>query len=843
MIKRIVYSALLFVSANCFSQTDTTAAVDNQSDTTSTEFKVPIFSTSGADAESDMDQQDVSSLLQSSRDVFTQFASFQFGVARYRMRGYSAENQNVMINGINVNNLELGFSSWSNWGGLNDVTRYTETRFGNGANRYSYSGPGGYTNIDSKASSFKKGTRISYASANRIFRNRFMLTHSTGMMYNGWAFTFSASNRSGNQVYVPGTYFNASSFYISADKRIDDKNLLSFTGFMAPAEQGRSSAETLEAYQLAKDHYYNSLWGFQNKKVRNSSVSTSKRPMLMLSHVFKVNTSSHLTSSVFYNFGTSGLTSLNWYNASNPRPDYYRYLPSYYYDKGDQASGDYLSNKWATDPNWRQINWDRLIQLNQNNLYVLPSQLGQGVNTTDTRARYIIENKVEDLKNAGINTVYNSRIDKVFLSIGFNANMYRNRKYKVMEDLLGATYWLDYDQFAQNLGVDPQIQQNDISKPDRKVFKGDRFGYDYSINVDRVELWSQAEYTFEKVDVYGGFSVSDCKVWREGFIANGKFPLTSKGSSKKLDFVNYGVKTGFTYKITGRHFITSNFNYMTRTPEANNMFFSPRVRNDVVSGITPEKITSFDANYEAKFPDFKLRVTYYCTQINDQLWLRTYWNDTYNNNVNLIMQNVDETHQGIELGVQKTLFTSHVLQGALGYGQFIYTNRPTLSAWQDNNSKSLFTNRKTYLQNYRLGGSPQLVAGLGYRFNAKKQWSAGISFNYFDEIYVEPNPDRRTSEAIAKYLSNESAQYNEIIAQEKLPSYFVVNINGNKSLRIMKKYFLNVSLSVNNLLNNKNSLSYGYEQLRWDYANIKKFDNKYYYMQGATYMATVNFNF
>ena len=89
-----------------------------------------------------------------------QFASFQFGALRYRMRGYAPENQLIMINGINAGNLETGVSSWGSWGGLNDVTRYSEIRFGNTSNRYSFSGAGGYTNIDSKASSFKKGTIV-----------------------------------------------------------------------------------------------------------------------------------------------------------------------------------------------------------------------------------------------------------------------------------------------------------------------------------------------------------------------------------------------------------------------------------------------------------------------------------------------------------------------------------------------------------------------------------------------------------------------------------------------------------------------------------------------------------
>ncbi len=826
-----------------FAQSDSTHVLDSHSDSLSSKFNIPIFSTTGADVDSDIDQQDVSSLLQSSRDVFTQFSSFQFSASRYRVRGYAQENQMILINGIKVDNPETGYASWSSWGGLNDVTRYTENRFGVVNNRYGFSGPGGYTNIDSKASSFKKGTRFSYGNSNRAFRNRFMLTHSTGMLKNGWALTFSASNRSGNEVYIPGTYFNASAYYISIDKKFNDKNLLSFTGFVAPIEQGRQSAQVLETFELSNTHYYNSQWGYQNGKVRNATISRAQKPMLMLTHNYKITTNSQVNTTISYNYGTAGQTGLNWNGATNPRPDYYRYLPSYYYDRGNISTGDYFKNRWVTDVNANQINWDRMIRINQANLYVLPSQLGQVISTTETRARYILENKVEDLKNIGFNSVYNGRIDKLFLSIGVNANSYRNRKYKIMEDLLGATFWLDYDQFAQNLGVNPSIQQNNIATPDRKVYVGDKFGYDYAINYNRAELWSQAEYTFEKIDVYAAANIQNSKIWREGFIANGKFPETSKGLSQKLNFLNYGLKGGLVYKITGRHFISANSSYMTRTPEVNNLFIAPRVRNDIVTNVGNERVTSLDANYQAKFPEFKLRFTYYYTQINNQAWIKTFWHDEYNNNVNLIMKGVNQSHQGVEFSFEKILYTSHVIQAAFGYGQFNYTNRPVLEAWQDNNALSLYTNRTVYLKNYKVGGTPQLVSGLGYKYNGKKFWFAGIYFNYVDRIYVDVNPDRRTQEAIAKYLSNETTQYHEIIDQTRLPGYYTVNINGGKSFRVLKKYFLNINLSANNIFNNKNNLVSGFEQLRWDFGNISKFDNKYYYMPGTTYMILLNFNF
>jgi len=310
MTKKVIAFCILCLSGATFAQEDSISIKDENRDTLSTKFNIPLFSTSGGEVDNDLEQQDASSLLMSSRDVFTQFASFQFGAGRYRLRGYMAENQLVMINGVNVNNLETGFSAWSNWGGLNDVTRYVENRVGLVANRLGFSGAGGYTNIDSKASSFKKGTRVSYANANRIFAQRVMVTHSTGMSQNGWALTLSASSRYGDQVYVPGTYFNANAFYLSIDKRINDKHLLSFTAFDAPIEQGRASAALKETYELAGTNYYNSLWGYQNGKVRNSQVSKVNRPMLMLSHIYKMNTGEQLTTSFFYNFGRSSLSSL-----------------------------------------------------------------------------------------------------------------------------------------------------------------------------------------------------------------------------------------------------------------------------------------------------------------------------------------------------------------------------------------------------------------------------------------------------------------------------------------------------------------------------------------------------
>jgi hypothetical protein len=804
-------------------------------------FSIPVFA--GYATESDMEQQDVSTLLQSSPDVFVQFAGFQFGMGGYRQRGYGARNQLVMLNGINMASPETGFSAWSSWSGLNDVTRYPELRFGNTASAYGFSGPGGYVNMDTKASSLPKGSRLSYIGANRLFRHRGMLTHATGLMQNGWALAVSASTRHGNEVYVPGTFFHSQSFFISADKQLAKKHLLSLSALFTPVEQGRAAAEPLEAYRLSGNNYYNALWGYQNGRVRNTTVSRVTQPVILLTHSYKPDEKSGWDNSVMCTFGKSGLTGLNWNGAPNPRPDYYYYLPSYYYEKGDAAKGDQLTQQWRSDVTLRQVNWDQLIALNQANLYTPPSQLGQAVNTTETRAKYILEERVENKHHLGLNSVYTKRTGNLLINTGANLHVYNNRKYKELKDLLGASYWLDYDQFAQDLGVDPMIQQNDLENPDKKITEGQRIGYDYTLFIRQAEAWMQAEYNFKKLEAYGALSFSGRRVWKESEVANGKFPTSSKGKSKALYFFNHGIKAGATWKLSGRQFISVNGSYQTRAPETNKLFISPTTRNDLVQGITSEYLLSGDINYILQYSALKIRGTYYYTQINNQVWQQSYWSDVYNTFINYLMTDVNENHQGLELGLEKTLFGSHVLQGAFGFGRYVYTNRPNAQAWQDNNNAELFTNRTVYLKNYRVGGSPQVVTGIGYRYNGQRRWFATVNLNYLDGIYIEPNPDRRTAEALVNYTNEEQPAINRIIGQERLAGYYLLNVSGGKSFRIRYRYYVKLNLSVNNLTNNRNSLAGGYEQLRWDASHIDRFANKYVFMTGRTYLAMISLNF
>ena len=116
----------------------------------------------------------ITGLLQATRDVYLRTAAFEFSSSFFRIKGLDSGNGKVLINGIEMNKLYDGRAQWSNWGGLNDVLRNQEFSNGLAVSNYTFGGILGSTNIDTRASEQRAGTRISYSSSNRSYVHRVM---------------------------------------------------------------------------------------------------------------------------------------------------------------------------------------------------------------------------------------------------------------------------------------------------------------------------------------------------------------------------------------------------------------------------------------------------------------------------------------------------------------------------------------------------------------------------------------------------------------------------------------------------------------------------------------------
>lgn len=839
-LRSLVFVIAALSATTLNAQTDTTSTLETDSTILVPQQRMPIFTVTADDLDAELESQDISGLLQSSRDVFTATAGFNFGSARFRIRGYDSDYTNVSINGVIVNDFESGFATWSRWGGLNDITRFMTVRTGVQASEFNFGGLGGYSNINARATNFNKGTKVSYSLANRAYRNRVMLTHSTGLMKNNWAFTISGSRRWAEEGYVEGTFFDAYAYFVSAEKKINNRHSIGFVGFGAPIQQGRQGLAIQEAYDLSGTNFYNPFWGYQNGEKRNARVSTNHKPMFMATHYFTPDNKTSWQTSLYYSFGRGGITGINWYDAKDPRPDYYRYLPSFYQNDPDQFAN--FTNLWQTNENHRQINWDQLYFANRKNLFTVENANGiEGNTITGNRSKYIVEELRSDLQLFGINSVYRKTLsDKATLTAGGSMHMNSTSNYRLMNDLLGGDFWVDVDQFALRDFNDVDLAQNDLDNPNAIIKVGDKFGYDYKLNINYYNVFGQYQYNVKNWELYVGADLSHTAFWRNSSKKNGRFPEDSFGKSGTQNFTNYGLKGGATYKLTGRHFISTNLAHLTKAPTARFAYLSPRTRHEAVPGLTNEKILHADLNYLIRYPKLKVRATLFYTEINDQLWSRSFYHDELRTFVNYTMTGLDQLHMGTEIGIEANITQTLVLNAVYAGGQYTYNSRPNAKITRDNADQVLADDRTVYLKNYKIGGMPQTAASIGLRYNHPKFWFAGMSANYFGHIYLDPNPDRRTVEATGNYVTDDP-QWDQLLEQTRLDDNFTIDAYIGKSWRIKQKYFINLNLSMNNVLNNQDFAIGGFEQLRYDRTDIDKFPPRLSYLFGRTFFAQLSF--
>lgn len=802
---------------------------------------------SSVDSDDDSKAQNVSGLLSSSNDVFVSAASYSFSSAYFRMRGYDADLSSTYIANSPISDAETGRTLWALWGGLNDATRNKVNINGIAPAPFSFGNLGGATNIITRASQQRQQTKITYSMTNRTYTNRLMITHSTGMMDNNWAVTLSASSRWGNGGYVKGTYYTGYAWFLGLEKKINEKHSLALTALSSPVKRGMQGGSTQEAYDLTGSNYYNPNWGYQNGEIRNARVRTMDQPIILLNHYWKLNNSTQITNSASYLFGKTSTSSLNWYKAADPRPDYYRNMPSYFYDSlysMQQPDGtifyaqvdEMVANAWRNDANVSQINWDNLYQ--QNHL----------ANLDGEQAHYIIEDRHNDQAQLNLNTVINHELsDQIKLNGGLDYNSYTVHYYKILQDLMGGDYWKDIDQFSErDFQGNTDIMQNDLDNPNRIIKEGDQFGYDYYMHQNSGNLWGVAEFSTSKFDYYGGVQLSYTSFWREGMMRNGRYPEDSYGNSEKHNFFDYALKAGGTYKITGRHFLEGNIAYMTRAPYMRNAFLSSRVRHAVIPNLTNETIYSGELSYHLRAPMVKARITAYYTSFADQSEVTSFYDDDFKTFVNFAMYDIDKVHQGVEAGAEVKLNSKFSAIIAANLGNYMFTNRPTTTIVTENRTRP-DTSNIVYSKNFYVSGTPQTAGSFGLKYAGPRYLFIEASVNYFDDIYLDFNPDMRTpidSKVILENDINPSGDLiRELTRQQKMDPGFSLNASIGKSIRIEGKYFLNINFSVTNLLDNQELVTNGYEQSRYSIAKANIFVPKVYYAYGRTYFLNLGFRF
>ena len=524
--------------------------------------------------------QSMASASSASQDVFNATISYAWSNARYRGRGYEQIYEQNYIEGISFNSAERGQFNFSAMGGLNDATRYREVVEGMEASNFTFGSWGKSTNYMQSATNYAQGWKVSLAGTNRNYKGAARATYSTGLMENGWAFTAQLAWRYTPYIDIKGQIgegisYSSVGYFFTAEKQWGKDKRLSLITFGAPTRRGQSSALTQETYDLTNQYNktswghnnYNPYWGYQDGKVRNSRIVHSYDPTVIASFDWQINEENFLKAGIGYHYSMYSNSAITFYNAPDPRPDYYRNLPSFLWDGQIDQNGNFilkdmngkpmgeldeygnlkypldyngqgvghsidmdtytqLTDLWTSrDDNATQINWDALYAANNAN----------NVNAPDGSARYIVERRHNDIQEGMININYrNTAVDNLTITAGLEAKGSQGIHYKTVDDLLGGKQWVDVDPFAErdikelatNIGLTQadiaNVKQNDLRNPNAAVKDHGRFGYDYRINMINAKLWAQNEWKWNEVDFYYGLQLTYSSIQRTTDMLNGR---------------------------------------------------------------------------------------------------------------------------------------------------------------------------------------------------------------------------------------------------------------------------------------------------------------------------------
>ncbi len=809
--------------------------------------------------------QSIGTIQGATDNIYYQATNYDFSVMRFRYRGYDSNWNAGYINGFNFNDGMRGRFNFSGLGGMtSSAFRNRSVDVGLDASNYGFGNIGGSSNFTTYASEYAPGFRGNFSYTNSNYMLRLMMQYSTGLNKHGWAFSASIIGRYAPEGVIKGTFYNSLGYSLSLQKVFNDKHSINLTTWGAPTQRATNTAATQEAYDLAGTNLYNPSWGYLDGKKKSSKIVESFDPAALVNWIWKPRMGTTVNTGVGFRHSAYSSSALNWYQSADPRPDYYRYLPSYY-NPANPWSGNYLEDGendplwdtyeanyqyyrhlWQSDESMRQIDWDAIYRtnlLNRTNYDRNPELVGQ--------SSYILENRHSNFSSWMFNSYVDHRInDFMTLQGGVSFNYTDGHYFKTVRNLLGGEFWRDIDNFSErDFPGNPEILQNNLNDPNRRVKEGDKFGYDYHIRTITAKAWLQNQISTRHWNVNYGLEVSYTNFMRHGEMRNGRAPENSYGPGKRHTFDNAAFKAGATYKINGRNYIVAHASYGTRAPMPDQAYVSPRVKDTAIQGLKSERFLSADIAYVWNYNRFRGSVGGFITEMWNGIKRTGFYDYQLNTFMNYSMSGMHTQYRGIELGMSYKILPSLTASAAATIASYKYKNDPLGVRSYENGSQEDVT-RRVYLKNYHIGGTPQQAYNVSLNYAAPKNWFFELSDNWMGDAYVdlapsrhEEMPDLYTVVKPAPGQSYEEAikeKISEITTQEKLKDAFVLNLSIGK-LIYTKWGSLNFNLSVNNLLNNRNIQTGGYQEGKFDYTtyDVSKFPNKYYYAQGIR----VFFNF
>lgn len=769
----------------------------------SRETPVAFSNISPKQIEEELAGQDIPLILNSTPGVYATQSGGGDGDARISIRGFNQRNVAVMIDGIPMNDMENGWVYWSNWFGLDVMTKTIQVQRGLGASKLAIPAVGGTMNILTKGIDSKEGLKV----AQNLGSNGFLIStigYNSGKLKNGWGYSIASSYKQ-NQGWVDQTWSEGFFYYLKIQKKINNHNI-SFAAFGAPQQHGqRSYKKEIALYDktyaadLGIDTtgmigdlglQYNEHWGtlnrytvnfdengnpidtvFAKNEIVNSKLNYYHKPQLSLNHLWAASDKLVLSNILYASLGSGGGTGVT---------------PSV------SASGFDDS---------RQINFQSIYDNNAGNTrhpFLGDVSIDPNYSTTEHKSTQFLRSSINNHRWFGLLSTYNYQPnDEYTFSGGIDLRHYTGEHYREVFDLLGGDYY---------------VANNNVAATDSSavIRQGDKFAYHNDGLVKWAGLFQQMEYKtgnwsafvnvslattgYKRIDYFKPLDLVledttyvQALSYGDTLVHNGIDYTINSEETRHTESAwkwipGYTLKTGVNYNLNEYNNVFVNLGYLQKAPKFNNIF---DFDNQLFANIRNEEVAAIELGHSYHSPKFSTNLNLYNTQWKNkpQSGSTVVDGDPVTYNIN----GIDALHRGVELDLAYNLSQSFTLEFLSSIGDWRWTSADTIRSYDENNN--LLGVDYFDATGVHVGDAAQLQIGSSIRYQPTQNAFLKLKAMRFDHHYADFNPfDLKDANA-----GRDSW---------RMPAYTLFDFHAGYKLRY-EKVFIDINLNVLNLLNTR----------------------------------------
>jgi len=764
--------------------------------------------------------RDIPMLLNSTPGVYATETGGGDGDARVTIRGFNQRNVAVMLDGIPVNDMENGWVYWSNWFGLDMVTKTMQVQRGLGASKLAIPSVGGTINILTKGIESRQGGRLRQTIGNDGFLQT-NFGYTSGRLKNGWGISTAASYKQGNG-WVDGNYTKGYFYYLRIDKELGN-HLFSLSGFGAPQQHGQRS-------------FRSRIQDFDIEYAKEAGVPAE---IAETGADMGLQWNQHINDLERWTSNSEGDTLRADVEAFNTRKNYY-HKPQFSFrhfwqptEKTSLSNVAYVSignggGVGTTGINSSGIGVPNLQTAYNNNSTVSIFTGGDKISSGILRASVNNHFWV-----GGLSTFNHDLSETLKLSGGLDVRYYKGEHYRTVYDLLGGDYF--------------RSQRNArISQGDSQLKEGDRYFYNYNGYVGWAGLFSLLEYTKDNLSAFvnlsfaeTGYSLDDfiyhkqLDIDGENFYISYADPVIYDGTMYTVDRPNpsdvatasaqnltidstsarnqrvdwqwkpsYTFKAGVGYNINKSRRVFMNLGYLSRAPRYNNVI-NGSYGQDVINSVTGfnanlgkyylaestknEIIVAVEGGYGFKSEKFSANLNGYLTNWNNKPLDRlpvvlSDPSDPDSERITVNVNGISARHMGIELDFAVKPMDDLTIEGLASFGDWIW-NSAAETALPDGSTYSFDA------KGVHVGDAAQTQLGAMVRYEPVKGLYFKLRGTYFGRNFAAFNPE----DLQGANGGRESWQ---------MPDYFLTDFHSGYNFKI-NKIRMGLRFNVLNLLDMK----------------------------------------